>query len=520
MRSSASVALLAVCLLSVQGTAAAPHDADVKPILRDLAVELRIAGRPAWPKPAEQRVEVTLQPQVDPPAKEVVSFALPFGPDVLKDDSQIRLVGPGGQEIPVFTKPLVHWWLDGRKGSLRSVLIQFEMAFKGKGPRRVVVQWDKARTRSRTAMTEVSKTQARQSLEGYVFHCPRVLALVPAEWLCGSLVAWQQVPAGANKAAAWFDRHLVEKFPASLRNIATRSVEAHLFDRPATYAKVYIRHGEAKYLLAALKAGDFYIQHLGPDGFFRLKKGDQKYVYSEGPAILYMLTGDDRYRDAAMLAIKSWDKWRRIEYTGRGFWTERHAGLGMAAYLHAYELSGQEMLLKKARRYFDAVFALQVRPLDGKKPDGAWLHTGASHGDGNGWTTSPWMSALLADSIWKLWMLTGDKRCPASLAMYAKFTAEHAVTPDGRGVYYMANSPGRGKSINPECPPHNMEACYMLAMGYYLSGGRDKDLLKKIESLWPPIMKDGANRPGRKFNWRFRETSMLIWFLQNVEPDP
>ena len=369
-------------------------------------------------------------------------------------------------------------------------------------------------------MTEVSKTQARQSLEGYVFHCPRVLALVPAEWLCESLIAWQQVPTRANKAAAWFDRHLVEKFPASLRNIATRSVEAHLFDRPATYAKIYIRHGEAKYLLAALKAGDFYIQHLGPDGFFRLKKGDQKYVYSEGPAILYMLTGDDRYRDAAMLAIKSWDKWRRIEYTGRGFWTERHAGLGMAAYLHAYELSGQEMLLKKARRYFDAVFALQVRPLDGKKPDGAWLHTGASHGDGNGWTTSPWMSALLADSIWKLWMLTGDKRCPASLAMYAKFTAEHAVTPDGRGVYYMANSPGRGKSINPECPPHNMEACYMLAMGYYLSGGRDKDLLKKIESLWPPIMKDGANRPGRKFNWRFRETSMLIWFLQNAKPGP
>jgi hypothetical protein len=29
-------------------------------------------------------------------------------------------------------------------------------------------------------------------------------------------------------------------------------------------------------------------------------------------------------------------------------------------------------------------------------------------------------------------------------------------------------------------------------------------------------MKDGANRPGRKFNWRFRQTPMLIWFLQNA----
>ena len=35
----------------------------------------------------------------------------------------------------------------------------------------------------------------------------------------------------------------------------------------------------------------------------------------------------------------------------------------------------------------------------------------------------------------------------------------------------------------------------------------------KIETLWPPIMEDGANAPARKFTWRFRETSMLVWFL-------
>jgi imidazolonepropionase-like amidohydrolase len=126
------------------------------------------------------------------------------------------------------------------------------------------------------------------------------------------------------------------------------------------------------------------------------------------------------------------------------------------------------------------------------------------------------MSALLMDSIWKLWMFTDDPRCPTSLALYAKFVEKHAVTPDGRGVYYMANSPGRGKSVNPESPPHNMEAVYNLALGYYLSGGQDEGLLHKLSTLWPPLLKDGANRPGRKFNWRFRETSMLIWFLANA----
>ena len=36
--------------------------------------------------------------------------------------------------------------------------------------------------------------------------------------------------------------------------------------------------------------------------------------------------------------------------------------------------------------------AMQSAPLDGKAPDGAWRHSAESHGDGEGWSTSPWMS--------------------------------------------------------------------------------------------------------------------------------
>jgi imidazolonepropionase-like amidohydrolase len=55
-------------------------------------------------------------------------------------------------------------------------------------------------------------------------------------------------------------------------------------------------------------------------------------------------------------------------------------------------------------------------------------------------------------------------------------------------------------------------------MGYYLSGGQDDGLLRTIGTLWPPLMRDQANSPGRKFSWRFRETSMLVWFLANARP--
>jgi len=489
---------------------------DPKPILEKLGVVLRVTERPSPPKPGTASVTVTLLPQGDAASKAIVSFGLPFGPDVISDDRLVRATDADGRELALHTEPLASWWIDGKKGTLRSVLVQFESPLSGTKPGKVTLSWDKPRTKSREKRTPTAETRAVQSGEGFDFHVPKVLALLPAEWLCASRVAWQQIPASENKAAPWFDQHLAEQFPGPLPNIATKSVEAHLYDRPATYAKIYVRHGEEKHLLAALKANDFYLQNLGEDGFFQLKKGDHKYVYSEGSAIMYLLTGDDRYRDGVLRALKSWALWKRIEYKGQGFWTERHAGTGLAAYLHAYELTGDPAHLAMARRFFEAVYSLQVSPLDGKEPDGAWLHTSDSHGDGNGWTSSPWMSALLMDSIWKLWMLTGESRCTASLAMYSKFANTYAVTPDRKGVYYMVNSPGRGKSEDPESPPHNMEACYVLALGYWLSGGTEKAYLETIQTLWPPLMKDGANRPGRKFNWRFRETSMLIWFLQTA----
>jgi len=518
---------LAVLLVAVaEGGSATAAEPDVRAILEKLGVTLKVAERPAWPKPPAASVEVTLVPQVDEPGAHVVSFGLPFGPGWLSDDSRIRVAAMDGQEIPTFTKPLAHWWIDGRKGSLRSVLVQFEVAWVDREPQKVTITWDKARGRSRPAATPIADTQVsrhaepppeeKRDLDAYDFQCPKVLALLPPEWSCASLVAWQQVPAKANKVAPWFDEHLVAKFDYSTRNISANRnrFEAHLFDRPATYAKIYVRHGEAKCLLAAIQAADFYIQHLDARGFLNIKKGsDHKYTYTEGPALLYLLTGDERFREAVDRGLKCWDTWRAIEYKGRGFWTERHAAFGMAAYLHAYELSGDPRLLDKAKAYFDAVYSMQVEPLDGGEPDGAWVHRAEDHGDGNGWTTSPWMSAFLTDAIWKYWMLTGDARATASLAMYAKFTEKHSVTPDGKSTFYMANSPGRGRSEGGGDIAHNVETVYLLALGHYLSAGADRGYVKKIATLWPPVMNDGANRPGRKFNWRFRETSMLIWLL-------
>jgi len=231
-----------------------------------------------------------------------------------------------------------------------------------------------------------------------------------------------------------------------------------------------------------------------------------------------MLTGDERFLASVERALKAWETHTRIEYRGEGFWTERHHGFGMMAYLHAYEISGDRKLLDKAKRYFEAAYSMQVEPRHGGRPDGSWPRPRSSGGERgpDSWITSPWMSAFLVDAIWKYWMLTGDPRAPASLAMYAKFTQRRSVTPTGDAIHYLTASEGYGDSRAAGSDSHNMEGIYLLALGYYLSGGTDRGLLDPIGKLWPPMMGSDANMPPRQFAWRFRETSMLVWFLANA----
>ncbi len=502
-------------------------EVDVQALMTKLGVPLAVTERPPWPASPGSSVAATLIPQVDAPGACIVSFGLPFGPGWLADDSLIRVTDEDGRELPTFTRPLARWWGDSERNSLRSALVQFEVSFPTRSPRTVVITWDKPRTALRPVATPVADTEVVLDQKpfddshrylAFSYRCPRVLVVLPADWLCASLLAWQQVPAKRNTVAPWFDEHLEASFADSLPNISAADYSAHLFDRPATYFKLYVRSGEERHLLAAMKAVDFYLQHLGEDGFFDLKTDrDVKYVFTEGFALAYLLTGDERYQEGITRALKAWATHQRIEYQGEGFWTERHHGFGMLAYLHAYEVTGDPLLLANARRYFEAVWSLQTRPLYGGEPDGAWLHTSESHSERpDGWITSPWMSAFLVDAIWKYWMLSGDQRCPDSLAMYSTFTLRHSLTEDGSSLLYLSSSPGVGEGRAESGVSHNMEGCYLLAMGQYLTSGREPRYLEAIEGLRMPMMSDNANRPARKFTWRFRETSMLVWFLQQA----
>ncbi|HXX92874.1 MAG TPA: hypothetical protein VEN81_04525, partial [Planctomycetota bacterium] len=183
-----TVIALALALLAPQQ--------DPKPILEKLGVVLKVTERPAPPKAPGSSVSLTLLPQDEESQKAIVSFGLPFPPDTLTDDRLVRVLGADGQEIAAYTHPLAHWWIDGKKGAIRSTLVQFPYPFSGKSPQKVTVVWDKARTKSREKPTLLAETQTVRTEDGFDFHAPRVLVLLPPAWLCASRVAWQQVPAG------------------------------------------------------------------------------------------------------------------------------------------------------------------------------------------------------------------------------------------------------------------------------------------------------------------------------------
>src|SRR5690349_18006648 len=133
---SAAAVLLALLLLP----GAAPGDT-LRPVLDDLGVSLRVRERPRWPRPAGDSVEVTLSPQAGQAGRQVVSFGLPFAPDVLGDDRLIRVAAADGREIAAFTRPIAFWGIDGKKGSIRSVLVQLEADFAERTPQTVIITW-------------------------------------------------------------------------------------------------------------------------------------------------------------------------------------------------------------------------------------------------------------------------------------------------------------------------------------------------------------------------------------------
>src|SRR6185369_13437310 len=79
--------------------------------------------------PREKRVVVRLEGQADDLGHELVSFGLPLPFGFLNAVSRVRVVAEDGAEIAAAVRSLEPWRVAGQDGSIRSLLVQFELDF-------------------------------------------------------------------------------------------------------------------------------------------------------------------------------------------------------------------------------------------------------------------------------------------------------------------------------------------------------------------------------------------------------
>jgi hypothetical protein len=478
--------------------------------------------RPQPAKP-EKEVAVTLVGRAENLGSEVVNFGLPLPPGFLRDASLVRIYGTRGTEIEAAVRSLEPWRIDGKDGTIRSIQIQFQADFRREKTQQVRVVFGKARGKNGKRFVPVADTLIQpDGLKG-----PRVLAILPAKWLCDSWVVGPQVPAARSGPYSFYDRFVEKSFPGSLQYIDSPVFDNWLFDRTTSWYKMYVRSGDRKFIEAAYHGAHFVRTHTkldGPDAGMFVPKGsaDLKYVYPRAMHIHYLLTGEERAREAgtimARLILNKWDP-----VYNRGFWTPRHEGYGLLGVVHGWELTGDPAYWKKAIAYADALSQHQAQPPDGRPPDGSfrqnWEKYDPSEAKFKG-ATSAWMMAILLDPLFHCWTLTGDDRIPAMVTKWCDFLDRQGLQPDGRSAYYVINcfagDPGELPStVQGDMTRHNTEMSFQFAMGVYFSQDPARKLVyqKRIESLFGAVQDKDLNQTARAFNWAFQASSQLVYFL-------
>ena len=487
-------------------------------------------------------VVVKLEGQVDDLGNEVVSFGLPLPFGFLDESRKVRVVADDGSELIAAIRSLEPWRIAGREGSIRSVLVQFKLDFSKQRTRQVTVRFDRQPKATSSEFIPIANTlRDEKGIQG-----PRVLAILPADWLCESGVVGVQTPSALSGEYSSYDRLVERNFPGSLAYLDSKVYHEWLFDRTTCYYRMYARTGESKYLQAAYHAANFVREHTKLDrpdaGIFTLKGADLKYVYPRAMHIHYLLTGDERALTCGNLMAEYCFNHQDPVYRpaeiksvplgvdpekGRNFWTLRHQGYGLLGILHGWEMTGNRKYWIKARECVDAYYKHQRQPPDGRPPDGSLRQNWELY-DPNEATfpgaTSAWMMALLLDPLFHYWTLTQDSRVAEMVVKWCDFLDRQGIVPDGSKAYYVINcfalndpkaSPG---ALGPDMEMHNTEMAYTFALGNFFTKDQKRRTIytRRLKRFLDLAAGIDLNHPARAFNWAFQFTSQLVYFMQNL----
>jgi len=492
-----------------------------------------------------------------------VSFGVPFPQGLVTSTSTLRVVDANGQELPSHVVELAKWRGLGQSTatSVRSALFYVESAFTSSTPRQIAVQFGRTRTKELGAQPAPDTLWVGISRGPNPYEYPSsadirepaVYATLPADWLGATLLRTRADPVLLDSGWRWFDEALTNYAATAVNDVGSSvsasslidydsSAEPWLFDRAMTLYGVYVRTGELRWLRHAHRAAQFYAKHVTSNGSFALKSGDLKYSYGQSMFLDLMLTGDRRL----IVPIE------QVAGLGRGFeetyskslnfWTERHQAYALLAALSAWEATGKSEHATRAIEVARASFTAARQPASGWTAQGCILHTIRQHeGDADDRPIcSPWMSALLADAVWRYYLVSKDSQALAFLSDLGLFVARygirdvsstHSALSGKWAPWYLASSAvkytdsGAWGDLEHACDVAGLTA--RAAWAARALGRSPTDIDRATQRLLPgckwaldywhrttdPTRPEYRLQPPRKFSWWFGSTLDLPWLV-------
>lgn len=366
---------------------------------------------------------------------------------------------------------------------------------------------------------------------------PRVWATLPASWLVASTVAGHLVANASLTSAplnAWRTRCDYATYGSSAFASQMGTAGSWLYDRGTALYRGYAVTGALGPLQSAWRETDLYRQRLLASSTTP-PSTDLKYNYTQNLALHYLLTGDDRFREAAeTIANRS----TVSGYSGvisASFWTERHAGFGLLANAYAARVSDDQAATFRMRAdtILTNLVAIQNTALSlsgapaNKMLDATYrcfAHTPQAHDsseyvnlDGPPATLvcSPWMSAIVAEGL-EAW--ADDAPAPRrTLALEAIVRlGRRLVNPDNRNAmgrpHYLLGVDGANA---PDAyDEHWGEVAWVGAMAWHYSGRTDTALRTNAMHFVTGFSTAGVIGQLRSFNWQCRGALATPFYLQ------
>ncbi len=472
-----------------------------------LPLGILLASEPA---PAQSSLVLTVHAYPDGNGPEnLVSNAVPFKPGVLMDSGLLRLLD-GTAEVPVAARVLAKWPQDN---SMRSVLLQFEAPFEG-DVKMFTLEIGAARSLERP-FTEVT------------WDLPKRIFTLPAEYLCDSLIFWEQRPLGQTGFPAWDNKQLASYNRIETIGTAECVRDDNYYDATTTTYQLYARTGELKYLVNARKwalhhrRDQVYLD--GAEiGHPRCANGyvdNTRYTFPQGLISDYFMFGDEEAKRVSGVIVDNFymphaDGFYYKAPNTRGWWTEREPAFSLIGILAHYQATGDARYLDKVKQRVGSLRQMQVD--NGRR---AWVHNLYDHDPSEGcaatdWGSSPWMSGLLLEAIIEYHKLTGDPLARESILMAVDdLKARDLATGSHAGASFVYLG----------CPKYvdgmpDLDNLLSHAFGYAYRLTGNAEYLRVGTAIFNTSVQDGVTASHKHYDQQFRSSGHFVAYVSTGPP--